>query len=245
MYIDTLELINQYAELIVSKKKLMSYLSFKDYSNSKIRTRIKAAQEYRHMKIADRNLEVVYFTGNSGSGKTTAAKYFAEKLNYDYFISGSGDDIFDGYDKEECIILDDFRAGTMRFMETLKMLDNNTNSSVKSRYVNKDLSNCKLIIITSISKPSELYHKLSDTENQEPAEQFYRRLKHHYFQVSDDGELVEYSLKMDSFEKETGKSLGNIHKIFEELGIDPSKVDLTSKLDTFIVPNGSSEQNVF
>ena len=57
------------------------------------------------MKIKERNLEVVYITGGSGSGKTLSAKYFAEKFGYDSFVSGSGDDFLDGYDKEECLII--------------------------------------------------------------------------------------------------------------------------------------------
>ena len=102
MFVNKLELINQYAELKVSKKNLMKKLSFNDYANPKIRSLIKAAQEYRHLKVSERNLEVVYITGSSGSGKTTAARYYANKLNYDEFVSGSGDDILDDYDKEEC-----------------------------------------------------------------------------------------------------------------------------------------------
>jgi len=72
----------------------------------------------------------------------------------------------------------------MKFAELLKMLDNNTNSSVRSRYYNKDISNCKLIVLTSIMKPDELYSFFKDDSgesNQEPIEQFYRRIKHHFY----------------------------------------------------------------
>lgn len=234
MFVNKLELINQYAELKVSKKNLMKKLSFNDYANPKIRSLIKAAQEYRHLKVSERNLEVVYITGSSGSGKTTAARYYANKLNYDEFVSGSGDDILDDYDKEECLILDDFRAGSMKFMEVLKMLDNNTNSSVKSRYNNKDLSNCKLIIITSIFSPQDLYKVLQDESSNEPSEQFYRRIKHHYFKIEENKEILEYSLKKDKFNEPTGKTLGSINVIFNELGIEPNKADDGSKLDVFL-----------
>ena len=233
MYRDMYALINAYAELKISKKRLFTYLTFKDYGNSKIRTQIKAAQEYRALKIAQRNLEVVYISGSSGSGKTTFARFLAQKLNFDEFVSGSGDDILDGYDKEEALILDDFRAGSMRFMEVLKMLDNNTNSSVKSRYNNKDLSNCKLIVITSIKAPKDLYSKLQEDGSDEPAEQFYRRLKHHYFNIEKTGEIVEYSLNADSFNDLTGRSLGKMSDVYNAMGIVPTAADSISMLNDF------------
>lgn len=132
----------------------------------------------------------------------------------------------------------------MKFMEVLKMLDNNTNSSVKSRYNNKDLSNCKLIVITSVFKPNELYKVIQDGDNEEPVEQFYRRLKHHFFMINEDKEITEYKLKIDGITT-TGKCLGNMNTIYEELGIDPNKVDDTSLLDVFKQDSKNSNQDIF
>lgn len=176
-----------YGQCKISKRQLMDYLK----GSGKIAKLIHENHSlYKHMKDLrqdlishDRNLEVVYITGASGTGKTTAAKWLAEKLHYDYFVSGSGEDILDGYDKEECIILDDYRASVMSFSELLKFLDNHTNSSVKSRFKNKDISMCKLIIITSIYPPEELYVNIAKSENQEPLEQLLRRLKHKHYEV--------------------------------------------------------------
>lgn len=244
MLIEFPHLLNKYATLKMSKKSFYSIMEENPTIFIKERSKIAAAEKLRASIIKDRNLEVVYFTGSSGSGKTTAAKYFANKLNYDYFVTGSGEDILDGYDKEECLILDDFRAGSMKFMEVLKMLDNNTNSSVKSRYNNKDLSNCKLIIITSVFYPNELYKCLQDEENEEPIEQFYRRLKHHFYQIGEDKEISEYSLRVGEIQS-TGKCLGSMIDIYEELGIDPNKVDDTSLLDAFKRDSKSDNQDIF
>ena len=238
------QLLNSYATLNISKKQFYKAMEENPSIFIKERSKISAAEKLRASIIKDRNLEVVYITGSSGSGKTTAAKYFSDKLNYDYFVTGSGDDILDGYDKEECLILDDFRAGSMKFMEVLKMLDNNTNSSVKSRYNNKDLSNCKLIVITSVFKPNELYKVIQDGDNEEPVEQFYRRLKHHFFMINEDKEITEYKLKIDGITT-TGKCLGNMNTIYEELGIDPNKVDDTSLLDVFKQDSKNSNQDIF
>lgn len=228
-FADKMDLITQYADGKVSKKHLYAFITGEDVvSNTKITSAIERAAKLRANKIRDRHLQVLYIAGESGSGKTTAAKYFAEnKLHYDYFVTGSGEDFLDGYDKEECLILDDWRAGSMKFSEVLKMLDNNTNSSVRSRYNNKDLSNCKLIIITSIKKPTELYQMLQEEGSEEPAEQFYRRLLHHYFVVEKEGDrlIKEYSLKMKSLGCPTGRTLGSMNTIYKELDIDPNKCD--------------------
>lgn len=224
--------INDYGNLKISRKRLLEDITFEQYAPPKIHARIRAAEEFRAKKISERNLEVMYITGASGSGKTTAAKYYANQLGYDVFVSGGGDDILDGYDKEECIILDDFRASSMRFMEVLKFLDNNTNSSVRSRYNNKDISNCKLLIITSIVAPKQLYLKLQEPGGDEPAEQFYRRLRHRYF-IIENGVIAEYSLNKDSLSKPTGKKIGVISDIYKALNINPDTKEKPSLLDAF------------
>ena len=126
MGVDMNRLIAQYANLEITKKQFYKTINnqpngwelYRDFQKH-----ILKAEKYRANVLKDRSLEVLYISGDSGSGKTTFAKYLAEKKHYDPFVSGSGDDILDGYDKEECIILDDFRAGTMKFSELLKFLD--------------------------------------------------------------------------------------------------------------------------
>ena len=228
------KLIEDYANLKITRKQFYSVLTrdafgwelYKDKQRD-----ILKAEKYRSNILRDRNLEVLYICGPSGSGKTTFAKYIAEQKHYDPFVSGSGEDILDGYDKEECIILDDFRAGTMKFSELLKFLDNNTGSSVKSRYFNKDINNCKLLIITSIQLPKELYGLFKNedgTENKEPIEQFYRRIKHHYLYVSVDQDAI-YNLSLNGkFERYPIKKLS---QMYEELGIKPQETDDNSVID--------------
>lgn len=119
------------------------------------------------------NKQVMYICGNSGCGKTSYAKCLAmESYNTDeIFISSSSNDILYGYNGEKCIILDDLRSDSMNFADLMKFLDNNTSSSVKSRYNNKQMARCELIIITSIKEPRELYPNLDETKIQ-----LYRRL---------------------------------------------------------------------
>ena len=228
------QLIAQYANLEITKKQF--YKTINNQSNGwelyrDFQKHILKAEKYRANVLKDRSLEVLYISGDSGSGKTTFAKYLAEKKHYDPFVSGSGDDILDGYDKEECIILDDFRAGTMKFSELLKFLDNNTGSSVKSRYYNKDINNCKLLIITSVQQPHELYafFKNEDgTQNKEPIEQFYRRIKHHFLYISVKKDAI-YNVSLNGkFEKYPIKKLS---EMYEELGIKPEETDDNSVIN--------------
>ncbi len=227
--------LENYATLKWTKKQFYKCLTSKDrYYDiySKNEAKIRKAEKLRAATLKERDLQVIYITGQSGSGKTLIAKYISEKAGYDPFISGSGDDILDGYDKEECIILDDFRAGTMKFNEVLKFIDNNTGSSVKSRYYNKDINNCKLLIITSVQKPNELYSFFRNDDNRnienkdEPITQFYRRLGFHYLEV----EGSEWSDKNDDWltdniiDPETNKIIKSndlkcIADIYKELGI--------------------------
>lgn len=234
MAINIDKLIFDYANLNITKKEFYGQLTSDilgwDFYKDKQREILKA-EKYRSNILKDRNLEVLYICGPSGSGKTTFAKYIASQKHYDPFVSGSGEDILDGYDKEECIILDDFRAGTMKFSELLKFLDNNTGSSVKSRYYNKDINNCKLLIITSIQEPKELYSVFKNedgTENKEPIEQFYRRLKHHYLFVSIKQDAI-YNISLnEKFERYPIKRLS---EMYDELGIKPQETDDNSVID--------------
>lgn len=132
--------------------------------------------EFKKLKDSstNRNMDVIYIQGCSGTGKTTYAKYLAEKRGLTLFISGSGKDFLDGYKDEECIVLDDFRGNNMYFNDVLKLLDNHTNSSVSSRYYNKNIQNCKLLIITSVYTIEDFYHILCPADD-EPILQLKRR----------------------------------------------------------------------
>lgn len=147
----------------------------------KYERRIKAAEAYYTRVLlseqGDRMMDVVYIYGDSGTGKTTYAKYIASRNGYSvhqWFISGSGDDFLDGYRGEPCVILDDVRGSSMPLTMLLKLTDNHTSSSVRSRYSNKVLR-CKLLIITSIFEPSEFYSQVFKDMG-EQFHQFMRRL---------------------------------------------------------------------
>lgn len=147
------------------------------YNAKKLREVIELYNNYLVVKAKerkDRNMQVVYITGPAGIGKTTVAKVIASYKypNEEIFISSSSNDILDGYQGEKCIILDDLRDDAMKYADLLKFLDNNTNSSVKSRYSNKQLVRCELVIITSVKSPDELYLGVNESKTQ-----LYRRIR--------------------------------------------------------------------
>ncbi len=122
----------------------------------------------------DRNILVIYIHGESGAGKTVLAKEFCKNRNLSYCISGSSRDPVQDYKGEKVLILDDLRPDTFQFQDLLKLLDNNTSSSVSSRYNDKWLS-ADYIIITSILSIDTFYKNYFNRV--EPIEQLKRRCK--------------------------------------------------------------------
>lgn len=129
-------------------------------------------QEKAKLMKHDRNMTVIYIQGEKGSGKTTLAKDFCERKGLSYHITGGGNDPFEGYAKQEAIIIDDARPEMFEPEEWLKILDNNTASLARARYHNKML-NAKFIILTSTQN---LMNFFNCYPNEDP-KQLYRRIK--------------------------------------------------------------------
>lgn len=122
----------------------------------------------------DRDIQVMFVTGKPGAGKTYYAKKLLESLNYDYCISSDSNDIFQDYKGQRAIILDDLRDSDIKFSALLKALDNNTQSSVSSRFLNKVFVG-KMIVITS-SVPLQFWYRELRYNNREDLVQLYRRI---------------------------------------------------------------------
>lgn len=125
---------------------------------------------------SNRDIEVVFIFGEAGTGKTTYAKKMLEQLNLDFAISSSSNDPLQDYMGQKAFILDDLRDETFEFNDLLKMLDNNTRTSVKSRFENK-VFNGQMIVITS-PVPINRWYKGLNTRNTyyDKLDQLYRRI---------------------------------------------------------------------
>lgn len=155
--------------------------------------------EYRQNKLKglDRNMECIFITGGSGTGKTTYAKMIASQKGYACYISSGGKNPLDNYQGEECIILDDTRSSTWNLTDFLKLTDNHTDSLVGCRYYNKSIAECKLLIVTSVKSLDEFYEHATKEDN-EPKVQLLRRFNMVINMTLEDMKVSYYS---DNFKR--------------------------------------------
>ncbi len=158
---------------VIREYNYTDYMTTAEYI--RFRRSIEAGFAYRKDKLrgAERMMKCVYIYGDSGTGKTTLAKRMAKQQNFSVFVSSGSNDVLDGYQGQDCIILDDLRPSCLGLSDLLKLLDNHTASTVKSRYSNKVLE-CKLIIVTT-TLPLTHFFKNVFQEEQETAVQLKRR----------------------------------------------------------------------
>lgn len=114
--------------------------------------------------------KVIWLHGETGSGKSQLAHFICcEIFGEDEVYWKDGEKWWDGYDRHDAIIIDDFRASNMRFNYLLRVLDRYPmRVEVKGGY--RQLSG-KIIIITSIKSADNAY-QLDD----EPKKQLIRRI---------------------------------------------------------------------
>lgn len=160
---------------------MSDYIDTKTYV--KYKSQIQDAYSFHLNKLAkerkDREMEVYYFYGPAGTGKTTFAKYMAQSMgDSGIYVCDGGKNPFDSYGGESNIIFDDFRDDTMTLQEFLKLCDNHTSSNVRARYYNKNLSYCKRMFITTNISPKEIFKTATAVEDRN---QIYRRIQVFHF----------------------------------------------------------------
>ena len=131
---------------------------------------------------SERDMQVIFITGRSGTGKTYYAKQILERMKLDYCISSSSNDPFQDYLGQRAIILDDLRDTAFELEDLLKVLDNNTKSSVKSRFTNKVFNGSVLVITSSV--PINYWYSGYRIAKHDDLIQLYRRIGT-YIKVSD------------------------------------------------------------
>lgn len=173
------EIIDKIDEGVYTEYNIDEYISTREsiYFSSIIEKSLKHVRRLRERKLQKegRNMEVIYIQGEAQSGKTTYAKDIAKRHNLDACVSSGSNDLLDNYKGEPCLILDDLRPSCLGLSDLLKMLDNNTSSSVKSRYYNKTLF-CDLVIITTTKDINTYFNEVFENED-EPKTQLLRRCK--------------------------------------------------------------------
>lgn len=156
--------ISYYKELALKEgmKKVVEEGNFQE---------IRTCELYLKYKEEERNFkpEVIWIHGESGSGKSLKASeekdaYWKDKSQW-----------WDGYDKHNTIIMDDFRSSDMKFDYLLRLLDRYP-MRVQVKGSSRQMLS-KKIIITSIYSPEEIYsHYAQYNNNREPINQLLRRI---------------------------------------------------------------------
>lgn len=169
------QIIDMIQDGIIKEYNLTQYITSSEYV--KYERFIRSAFAYREklLKNVSRNMQVIYICGSAGCGKTSYAKKICCDKNMDFFVSSSSNDIFYGYGGQPCVILDDLRGHSFDFSDLLKLLDNNTNTTVKSRYANKNLSDVQLLIITTSLELSDFIKTINGVDG-EDTKQLKRRI---------------------------------------------------------------------
>lgn len=213
-------------EGVITESNLSKFVDIHVYAEH--RSEINSAFEYRSKKMLNkhgRELTVMYIEGTPGSGKTTIARHFCEERELSYFITGGGNDVFQGYGGQQAIIIDDARPSIFSPEEWLKVLDNNSSSLVRSRFRNKDISNARYIILTSTKSLMSFFEQY-----QENPHQLYRRIKLWF--VIDNYFIVVYKYNSDKKRyEEVKRAINWVGQKFSNPDLDNDEIN--DLLDSF------------
>lgn len=237
-----------YVESLPVSEKVAAY--------RKLRTLWQSHCEWLTLKT-DRKIEVMFVCGKGGTGKTYyAKKLLKEVLHYDFCISSSSNDQLQDYLGQKALILDDCRDRAFKnFEDCLKLLDNDTASSVQSRFHNK-VFNGEMIIITS-SIPLHYWFRGRNADGKyfsvanEDFEQLYRRITCYvevtyeevavYHEIDSNGrpkgmvQVFKNELKEKKKEKKQKRDYG---ALFEKI-CEPATTDLFNYGQLSITENGA------
>ena len=107
--------------------------------------------------------------------------------------------MLDGYENEEVVVYNDIRGNCgLALNEFIQMVDNNTNARGKSRFRNKNMSNCKLVIVTTVLSMEQLLKQL-DPGRTEDWKQFRRRFKMNMTVYPEYISVSQYEPKTDTY----------------------------------------------
>lgn len=121
-----------------------------------------AIQWREEMKASGKTVTVIWIYGTAGTGKSSFAKVYAQKRGNPYCMSGSSRGVFETYQGEHTLILDELRPDSIPYHDLLRILDPFGMSEQvmsPSRYNDKALT-CDLIIITTPYSPLAFYFEI-------------------------------------------------------------------------------------
>lgn len=129
---------------------------------NQLRLRREATAWRKNAMAEGKTISLIWIYGGAGTGKTRLAKELASRKGDPYFITGSQRDIFQQYEGQHTIILDEFRPGVMEYADFLRLTDTYAivdEVMAPARYKDKAIA-CDLYIVTSPYSPYQFYHNL-------------------------------------------------------------------------------------
>lgn len=144
---------------------------------------------YQAIRVAEKHLsynererhhavEVIWFYGPAGSGKTRAIYERIETNMEDAYWKPPESKWFDGYDQHEILVLDDLRSTWFGFSFLLRLLDRYP-MRIENKGGHRQML-CRKVYISSIEHPREFL----PADSGEPVQQLLRRIK----------EIIRFSL---------------------------------------------------
>lgn len=113
-----------------------------------------------HEKGREWRTEIRWFWGSSGAGKTYQAKQWLKENDGDFYKCMKSNKWWEGYDGQECVLIDEFRKNWCLFAELLDLLDENE-YRVECKGGSRQLQANK-IAITSCYHPEDVYDTRED-----------------------------------------------------------------------------------
>lgn len=137
------------------------YGSLKRYEINKIEPdiyirhgrKIERAFEYREKILLakpSRNVSIYVLQGETGSGKSTFCKKWAEDNNQSIYYSSASNDPWQDYNGQDIFVYDDFRPNKIAIEDFMKSIDPYVNSTASGRYRNKLFIGDTIFLTTNI-----------------------------------------------------------------------------------------------
>ncbi|MEM2002796.1 MAG: hypothetical protein QXT77_09145 [Candidatus Methanomethylicaceae archaeon] len=142
--------------------KLQEVAAHPDCSFSVLKHVMTAAPLFEKARDDSVPMNVRWYWGPTGTGKTRRAYWEARQLGGDVYIKSTNSKWFDGYDGQKIVIFDDLRSSWFEYSYLLKLLDRYP-TRVECKGGSRQWL-AETIYVTSPFRPDEMYDKMQERD---------------------------------------------------------------------------------